>query len=277
MNATYILRQINATNILRKINDGCLKLRRVVIVSYPKSGRTWLRMMLNDLNINPAFDHSTSKIAKRRDATNVCDGMDKYFRNKVVFLMRDPRDVVVSYYLQASSPRKNEYSGDLKEFIRDPLCGFEKILAFNRGWYKARSAFNGFFPVTYEQIKDDTHAKIREIVSFMGIPRITDTLIENAVAQNNFSRMKKREASGELYRRFGEMFADGTHSNEEFFKVRRGKIGGYRNYMDEEDQEYCARMIEEYDYKGILSEFSGTVATSTLFHTPTTKSVHARS
>ena len=87
-----------------------------VIVSYGKSGRTWLRVMLSrfyqlkhglpDYNLI-IFDnlHAKNTDIPRlffthdnylKDVTGNADSKKDYYRKKVVLLVRDPRDVVVS-------------------------------------------------------------------------------------------------------------------------------------------------------------------------------------
>ena len=95
-----------------------LKAADRLLVSFGKSGRTWLRVMLsrfyqqtygvperemleydNLKRLNPAipsvfFTHGNYL----RDYTGNWDDRSDYYRAKVLFLARDPRDVAVSQY-----------------------------------------------------------------------------------------------------------------------------------------------------------------------------------
>ena len=53
---------------------------------------------------------------------------------KIIFLVRDPRDIVVSLF-HGSRTRDLVYDGsDISVFIRDKNCGFPKIIKFMNIW-----------------------------------------------------------------------------------------------------------------------------------------------
>ena len=101
----------------------------VYILSFPKCGRTWLRMMLAkafalidgedvsdyftsapapDRNMRIIFDHEDSGGLSAYDALET--DKTKYKNEKVLFLVRDPRDVMVSYYFQMTRRTRNALS-----------------------------------------------------------------------------------------------------------------------------------------------------------------------
>ncbi len=77
-----------------------------VVLSFPKSGRTWLRAILgkyleltHGIVFTTEFDNvARDKLPKIKFTHNL--HRMSYFSGKIIFLTRDPRDVVVSYYYQ---------------------------------------------------------------------------------------------------------------------------------------------------------------------------------
>ena len=239
----------------KRLFDHILRKNRISIVSYPKSGRTWLRLILNDLNLYPDFTHASSNYLLQRKAAEVKDGMGEFYNKRIIFLVRDPRDTIVSNFFQVvkSDPGeggdiKDFYQGTLKELIRDPVLGIEKIIAFNTAWRSERENFQDFMILRYEDMKKDPCAEILRVIDFMNIPFISLRQIQKAVDDNQFKKLQKREISGELYKKYGDRFSKGWHGNEDKLKVRKGKVGSYKDYFDPEDIKYCDDLIANYDY-----------------------------
>ena len=127
-----------------------------VIVSFPKSGRTWLRLLVgkalaerhgfaeSDMldtfeltrraGLPPAvFSHDGASNTEARHLRRLSPGKSDYAKKRVLLLRRDPRDVVVSCYFQASK-RRDLFTGSLSEFVRHPCYGIDKILRWYRIW-----------------------------------------------------------------------------------------------------------------------------------------------
>ena len=67
-----------------------------VCVSYPKSGRTWLRVLMADLRVSMGFTHLDAGADKKswgKRHSNL--RTPKVSQRKIIFLHRDPRDTVV--------------------------------------------------------------------------------------------------------------------------------------------------------------------------------------
>ena len=218
-----------------------------VLVSFPKSGRTWLCVMLNELGLPFDYRHdgSTHGAAHRISEIRVCK--KPIFHNyPVVFLTRDPRDTVVSGYFEVTRREKIPYSGTISDFIRDPRHGIVKIILFNKAWLKAGAKLQHFLPITYEQLSADPASALRAIVEFVG-GRADDDAISKVVGENTFDKMRHREANRE-YKQYGTKLAPTHQGDPESYKVRRGKIGGYLDYLSPDDVAYCNAMLERYGY-----------------------------
>lgn len=77
-----------------------------------------------------------------------------YKRYKVVFLIRDPRDVIVSLYFQKTK-RVHQYTGSLSEFLYREQGSFNSLLHFYNIWAKNRNVPEDFLLLRYEEIHAD--------------------------------------------------------------------------------------------------------------------------
>lgn len=241
---------LDSLGVKRLVNQAILRARGARIVSYPRSGRTWLRLMLHDVSVDARFTHVGAKNVLQHTPGEICRGMERYYRRPIVFLHREPRDTLISYFHHCR--RRGVWEGDLATFIRDPRNGFERILAFNLGWMEAQARFRDFTAVAYEDLRADPQAELGRIVRFLGCPLVGARDIETAIAENSFERMKERERSGELHARFGDRFTPGGGADESMI-VRRGAIGGHASELSEEDAAYCDALLERYDYRARMA------------------------
>jgi len=229
------------------INSAILIARRIRVVSYQNSGRTWLRVMLSDLGVKAKFTHAGAAYRYRFGPDAVGSNIDNYRHRRIVLLVRDPFDAIVSNYFQATMT-DGVFQGDLKSFLRDPQWGLARLLAFNAAWYTARDRFRDFHLVHYETMVEQTVAELERVVRFMGLPSIDRDAIAASAERNRFDAMKRREVAGELYERFGDRFSPGGKPTTEGLKVRRGKIGGYRDYLDDGDIAFARNLIRSSNY-----------------------------
>ncbi|MBC8095335.1 MAG: sulfotransferase domain-containing protein [Akkermansiaceae bacterium] len=239
-------------NLRRLVNQVILKCSRVRIVSYPRSGRTWLRLMLHDLSVDPRFTHAGAKRKLGRGPDTICSSIADYFGKRVLFLLRDPRDTVVSHFHHCV--RQKYWDGDLPGFVRSPKTGFERLLVFNLGWLEANAHFKAFAALRYEDLKQDTEAELARVISFLACGLSGSEQISKAAAAQSFDHMKKREKSGELHLRFGNRFtASSEHDNQRI--VRRGVIGGHMDELAPAEQEFCEELLTRYNYNLNIDRF----------------------
>jgi len=236
----------------------------VVIVSFPKSGRTWLRMMLGSalckryglpeermvdtpwlttsagLPMTVLCHDGGSNVEARHEQRLVRD-KSEYRDKKVVLLVRDPRDVVTSCYFQASR-RRNLFRGSIAEFVRDPHYGVGKIVTYLNIWHDNREVPKGFLVISYEELKTQPEKALRRCLEFMGVEELDESVVEHAIEYCRFENMKRMEQ--------GKKFRDGRmrpkeEKDPEASKVRKGKVGGYVDYLSPDDIAYCEQVIAE--------------------------------
>lgn len=232
-----------------------------ICISYPKSGRTWLRMILNALNIDIEYSHLDTG-ADRKSWGKRFDELELpcVQREKTIFLHRDPRDVVVSMFyeftrrqlpiLNQEQRTKYETRGlmpplALSEFVRSPRFGIEKTIIFN---IRCQEKLNAHI-LSYEDLSTNPVEQINKLLEYLEIDRSLDQ-INSAVVENNFSSMRKREVTGDIPANMAGRLGPTDPSDPNSYKVRKGVVGGWVSEMDTETQNYVNEIIYKYTYHG---------------------------
>lgn len=259
--------------IRRYKTNARIKNSKLIIISYPKSGRTWLRMLLcryiaqkykitNDLDLY----RMTSKIkalmltdmhheqANHRSHLRPSDLVFDHqtFSNKhVVFLSRDPRDTAVSMYYQLTTREDADddgfYQGTFTDLYQDNRYGLEKILAFNQMWLQNIEHVDNSLCITYENMLEDVIVVVQSVLTFMGEINIDTQILIEAIEYSKFENMKKLEKSGKINHSSLKKSLDNNYNASNATKVRKGGSGGYKNYLTDHDIKYTEEMINKYN------------------------------
>ncbi|ESX82525.1 hypothetical protein X759_06685 [Mesorhizobium sp. LSHC420B00] len=224
----------------------------LLVVSFPKSGRTWLRVMLDDLGVNAAYTHDGSDHKELRDIAQISTDKSRYKRQRILFLTRDPRDTVVSGYFQVCK-RHQLGAGPIGECVRSPKHGVEKIALFNLQWFAAASYMRKIALLRYEDMQRDTNDALRSVGNFVG-KSFDESNLADVVVSRSFKRMQQSEISGELGARYGGKLRPRNPDDPESFKVRKGKVGGYLDYLSVDDVAFCDNVLARLDYWKRLDE-----------------------
>ncbi|HEY1770785.1 MAG TPA: sulfotransferase domain-containing protein [Chthoniobacterales bacterium] len=242
-----------------------------IVVSIPKSGRTWLRTFLcsyfcgkigRPFTLDP--DRSaqiprliyTHDLFEQRTKTDFWDKLrGKYLippnersRTPIMLLARDPRDAFVSLQVQLTR-RTRETPDELKaksasELLRDPAFGIESIVAVMNAWLREWSGRDNFLLVRYEDLQAAPRENFSRVVRFLGEKSIDEKAFGQALEFSDFGNMQKLESAGAFD---SKILRAGDARDPESFKVRRGKIGGFADYLSPNDQQFAAAAMTKLD------------------------------
>jgi hypothetical protein len=98
-------------------------------------------------------------------------------------------------------------------------------------WAEEIPRLKDFLLVRYEDLKSDPNSTLRDIVAFAGTPG-SDSEIREAVEFGAYENMKKMEQKRSFWLSGGRM-KPRDRKNPNSYKVRRAKVGGYRDYFDD--------------------------------------------
>ena len=226
-----------------------------LLISYPKSGRTWLRMMLAKLMM------STYKEAKN-DRHEIFPSLhDSYKEVKarfkedykdlnIIFLHRHPADTVISYFKEMTTNTLSGvyYAGTMSECLRNERHGLNRVIEYNNMWVRKHKNFNRFLMLSYYMLHKNPFACLAAITQVVELPTIKEA-IEEAIEYSTFDNMKKIE-KGE-----GDNLLEHYKGNfgVEPGRVRVGKYNNYHNILSEEDIKYVeecmknSKIVYSYD------------------------------
>jgi alcohol sulfotransferase len=193
-----------------------------------------------------------------KDFTGDFSSKQPFYNKRVVLLARDPRDVAVSQFFQWKfriKPSKvtiNNYppqGSDISLFdfvMGDNGGGMKAVTDYLNLWAAEAGKVKAFHLLRYEDLRSNTREELRRLLDFMQVDA-TDAQVEAAVEYSSYENMKKME-SKEQFRLAGGRMMPRDKDNPDSYKVRRAKVGGYRDYFtDEEVAAIDARLAAELD------------------------------
>jgi hypothetical protein len=244
-----------------------------VVVSFGKSGRTWFRVLVSRYfahkyglpdgqmmefdefhRANPSipalfFTHDNYL----KDFLGHDHKSELYGRSRVILLVRDPRDTAVSQYFQWKHRmvgRKKVINGypagaiEVPEFIMGEEAGVPKIIDFMNAWAKDLPHFNNLIIIRYEDMKADTAGELGRALRFLG-ERPGDAELADAAAFASVENMRKMEQENAGKLAANVRLKPGDANDPSSFKVRRAKVGGWRDYVSEEQAAAIDKMVRE--------------------------------
>lgn len=248
-----------------------------LLLSLTNCGRTWLRVILGramqlhyahwtaleNVNLHDLFSFSERlPILPSIKPMHEKYGQfgNRYERQKVILLVRDPRDAIVSRYHQ----HKDELTQKLGcQSLDEYVCQGDDLAAyiqFYNDWQQHRESARGFLMMRYEDMKANTLSEVQRVADFLGLP-LTPDEINDAISYASFQNMRKMELEGSTQVRTRVMSARDV-ADPASFKVRKGSIGGYRAELAPESIAYVdsvvsAQLNAVYGYGETLNEADG--------------------
>lgn len=222
----------------------------IFIVSYPRSGTTWMQMILHGLtsdNDTLDFSHISevvpwlerrltqavsqwrpgqrrifkSHLHYRRTAKTIPKGPARY-----IYVTRDGRDVALSYYEFYKSHL--HFGGSFDEFFNLFMSGKVQFGSWFRhvsDWCSAKGRMSVLY-LTYEDLSSDLPGTIRRVASFCNI-NVSDEQLDRVAARCTFEFMKRHE---EKFDHRSEVKLERAMKPGQFIRV--GKTGLGREQMN---------------------------------------------
>jgi hypothetical protein len=216
------------------------------LVSYPKSGNTWIRFLIANLvyadrnpdftNINqlvPGYESHSKRSLNRLPRPRTLKS-HQYFDPrypKVLYIVRDPRDVVLAEYHFGFKQRLHKEGYPLDHYVSRFLAGdtghhygswFDHVAS----WYYTRRNDPAFLLVRYESLHAQPAIEMERIARFLGAPTDPDK-ISFALQQSTASRMR------ELEKTQWKVFSSTKTTRGDLPYIRVAKAGGWRTNLPE--------------------------------------------
>lgn len=181
------------------------------LVSYPKSGNTWARFLLANLiypHESVSFANLESKIPdvyKLTQSKLRCVPRPRILKSheyfdprykKVVYIVRDPRDVVISYYhfhrKEGIIPDGYPLDRYVTRFVAGDVDAYGSWRENVASWLSTRYGTSSFLLLRYEDMLEQTVCQLTEMAAFLGIARSAEE-VSKAVALSCAARMRRLE------------------------------------------------------------------------------------
>lgn len=217
------------------------------IVSYPRSGNTWTRFLVANL-VHPEQDVTFGTIERQVPDSEAQSSLQlrrvprprfikshQYFHpryRRVVYIVRDPRDVALSYYDFQRKYRHIEDAYPLSSFVRDFVAG--QMVSANWGtwrenvasWIYARGGSPNFLLIRYEDMLADTLNQTRRLAAFLGVEQKPE-LLEQAIARSAAKRMRELEHTD------GHQWVSTKGKRSDIPFIRAATSGGWKTKLPE--------------------------------------------
>ncbi len=239
-----IVKSISGREAPNRIIPFQIKEDDIFLVSYPKSGTTWLKFLLTAYVTGQPFDlsndmrkvipdmHGQQQWIDAKATSRIIKSHYPFQKSfpKIIYIARDGRDVAVSYFFYQKKFNKIHTDCSFSEFLAEFNAG---NLPYGRWsdhvakWiYKSNK--KNFHLIKYENLLHDTYSELSKTLSFMtGLPesRLNQERIHLAVNSTEFSKMKSSEKKNT------DTATDLKNSKQDISFFRSGKAGDFENYF----------------------------------------------
>jgi len=214
------------------------------VISYPKCGRTWLRMMVSTycktVDIKEPrglYTHLNRGIGGTGEDSRI-----QYLAENVdiprILLKRDPIDTLVSYYhddmVRGKISKMVDVRGDINGYCR-------KYLSDVQSFYEDASKYYFSCEVRYEDLIEDT---VHSLMPFLEVILPTRELplcidgLKHTVEECSFDTLHKLERDGAV-----DMKVQPAHQKRGFYKTRKGKVGSAIEELDAETYDWMRKQL----------------------------------
>ncbi|KAK2174926.1 hypothetical protein NP493_767g01071 [Ridgeia piscesae] len=241
----------------------------VLVASFPKSGSTWVQEVVYLLKNNldekkarkqnmedrfPQLEYTIPGLAALEAEKGprllkthlpyemLPQNVQTEGKTKVIYIMRNPKDVCVSSYFYSRMHLFLNYQSDLAHYCSSFLSG---RVNFGPWWDHMKSYWEhrydpNILVITYEDMLQDPSKTIQSIASFLG-KDLSTKQVARIAKYCSFDEMKKNPASN--YSWWDKL---GIRLPEEAEFLRSGKVGEWIEHLSNEQSAYIDKLCQMY-------------------------------
>jgi Sulfotransferase domain len=219
----------------------------VFLVSYPKSGNTWIRFLVGNLVYR---DHPVTFADIETRVPSVYGMPNRKLRGlrrpryikthesfhpdyqRVIYVVRDPRDVAVSYYHYLVKieqlPVGASRDAFIADFIQERLYArFGPWADHVTGWLAMSPSRQGFLFLRYEDLLADTKSELARVALFLRLETSEQQLLRT-IELSSANRMRALE------RKEGDKWSTTKRTRSDVPFVRTAKSGQWADELSSE-------------------------------------------
>ncbi|XP_039211428.1 amine sulfotransferase-like isoform X2 [Crotalus tigris] len=256
--------EIMKFDLLESVEDFEVRDSDIFIVTYPKSGTIWVQNIVclilyeghrnGTENISIAqrcafieYNFYNVDMSQLPSPRVIMSHLPYYLfpkklrakKGKVIYVYRNPKDILVSYFHYSNCFNGVENSTNLEEFMQRFLSGdIASSLVFDhvKGWYTHQNEFN-ILILCYEEIMQDPRGTVLQICKFIG-KELSSQEVDKVVEMSTLKNMK------------ADPRANFVNTYEEWFRItnmkhiRKGTVGDWKNIMTVSQNEWFDKILQ---------------------------------
>jgi len=236
----------------------------IFIVTYPRSGTTWMQMILYQLATdgNMDFPHIAQVCPwfDRSIMYNIMDGSDfeklpspRIFKShlsykripkgscKYIYVARDGQDVAVSYFHFYNSHLnfKGTFSEFFDKYFMRGKVQFGLWFTHVAQWQKHENYPNVLF-LKYEDLVNDFKGTLQKIINFCGF-QIEDERLPEIMERCSYAFMKKYE---DKFDHISGMIWEKGYKQNSF--IRKGQAGSGKEYLTNQQKDQFIKELNKW-------------------------------
>ncbi|KAK1790222.1 hypothetical protein P4O66_014146 [Electrophorus voltai] len=161
-------------------------------------------------------------------------------KGKVIYVARNPKDVLVSYYhfhnYAAMLETPKDFNDFYEKFMKGQVygnCWFEHV----KTWYSHRKEMN-FLYITYEELIKDLRSAVEKICMFLG-RNLNEEDLAGVVKHSMFTNMQCNPQANYT------LISSSLLNHQRGSFMRKGTVGDWKNYFTVAQNERFDRVYQE--------------------------------
>ena len=199
----------------------------IALASYPRSGNTWMRMMIEEATGLPSGSNYEDRFLNRDNYGIVIKThhLDRNKYRKAIIITRNPYDCIYSYFkwkTEISSKNKNT---TWEEHLRNEIPKYKEHV---NHWKKANMPK---LWIRYEDIKKNPHKELNKVLKFINYPLII-AKTNKAVEKTTLDTLKnlKHKDSNKFFNKGKSNYAKERYSKVEKKNLMKALASEMENF-----------------------------------------------
>ncbi len=223
----------------------------VFITSYTRSGTTWMRFLVGNfvnpnepitfLNVErlvPDMYKNADWVLRRLPRPRLIKSHEAFDARypRVIYIVRDPRDVAISNYHWEMKMRSIREGCPIEEWVPGWMDGssWPRVGSWAdsvNSWLATRQGHDGFLFMRYEDIHENQQRELARVAEFLGLDPDPER-INQAVERSSAANMRKMEETQ------GKKWVATSRTRSDKPYIREASSGGWRDVLPGETVAY---------------------------------------
>jgi hypothetical protein len=153
---------------------------------------------------------------------------------QTVYMIRDPRDMMVSYFHFQRAHKQRPFHGNFSSFLRDKQYGLACFMQHYQSWQRRTT-----YLLRYEALRTATADELTIMFQALGLT-VPLSIIAEAVKRSSVENMRQAQEQSSL--------PEGERFQPDFRFVRKGKSGEWQELFSTADHDYYHVLCQQFGF-----------------------------